>query len=397
MALRKRRVPDGWGGLGLYAHERMTLPDRRRFPPPTLPEATRGPASEELRRRLYLAALGVGAAVLALVWLLTWRRGPYDPYVLYVHPLLLLMCLWTAAWLLGGRPLVVAERVVFVANMLAIAVQMALALIAPEDAALGLASAAYWMLVALSILSYLLLSARGALLVSAGMYGLSVTLPWTGLALRGRGPGDLPELVRVQLTCGAILVLLYGLAWYREHFLLERGERLTLEALANTDALTGLPNRRALYGAVERLLGTTDQGKPACLILLDLDHFKGINDRYGHNTGDAVLTQAATRLRGELRGGDAVGRWGGEEFLIVLPGADAAGGVQVAERLRRELGTLPFPEVGTVTASLGVAQAEPGDDLDRWVARADAALYRAKAAGRNRVCVGGPPPEAVSS
>ena len=80
--------------------------------------------------------------------------------------------------------------------------------------------------------SYLLLSARGALLVSLGLYALSVALPWTGLALRGRGPGDLPELVRVQLTCGAILVLLYGLAWYRQHFLLERGERLTLEALA---------------------------------------------------------------------------------------------------------------------------------------------------------------------
>lgn len=374
----------------------MSSPDRRRFPPPTLPEAARGPASEEVRRRLYLAALGVGAAVLALVWLLTWQRGPYDPYVLYVHPLLLLMCLWTAAWLLGGRPLVVAERVVFVANVLAIAVQMALALIAPEDAALGLASAAYWMLVALSILSYLLLSARGALLVSAGMYGLSVALPWTGLALRGRGPGDLPELVRVQLTCGAILVLLYGLAWYREHFLLERGERLTLEALANTDALTGLPNRRALYGAVERLLNAADQGKPACLILLDLDHFKGINDRYGHNAGDAVLAQAATRLRERLRGGDTVGRWGGEEFLIVLPGADAAGAEQVAERLRREVGTLPFPEVGPVTASLGVAQAEPGDDLGRWVARADAALYRAKVAGRDRVCVGGPPSEPVS-
>lgn len=381
----------------------MSSPDRRRFPPLTLPEARRGPASEEVRRRLYLAALGVGAAVLALVWLLTWQRGPYDPYVLYVHPLLLLMCLWTAGWLLAGRPLVVAERVVFVCNVLAIAVQMALALITPEDAALGLASAAYWMLVALSILSYLLLSARGALLVSAGMYGLSVALPWTGLALRGRGPGDLPELVRVQLTCGAILVLLYGLAWYREHFLLERGERLTLEALANTDVLTGLPNRRALYGAVEQLLDATDptdqasQGKPACLVLLDLDHFKGINDRYGHGAGDAVLTQAATRLRGRLRGGDTVGRWGGEEFLIVLPGADAAGGLQVAERLRREVGTLPFPEVGPVTASLGVAQAEPGDDLGRWVARADAALYRAKATGRDRVCVGGPPPEPVPS
>ncbi|WP_194165263.1 GGDEF domain-containing protein [Deinococcus terrestris] len=368
----------------------MPVPDRRRFTPPTLPGGAGGNVAEGLRRRLYLAALGVGAAVLALVWLLTWGRGPYDPYVLYVHPLLLLMCLWTAAWLLRGRPLVVAERVVFVSNVLAIAAQMALALIAPEQAALGLASSAYWMLVALSILSYLLLSARGALLVSAGLYALCVALPWTGLVLRGRGPGDLPELVRVQLTCGAILVLLYGLAWYRQHFLLERGERLTLEALANTDALTGLPNRRALYAAVERLLEAP--GQPACLILLDLDHFKGINDRHGHNVGDAVLAQAAARLRGALRGTDTVGRWGGEEFLIVLPGADAPGASQVAERLRREIGASPFAEAGPVTASLGVAEARPGDDLDRWVARADVALYRAKAAGRDRVCVGGPPP-----
>lgn len=376
----------------------MPAPDRRRFLPLAPSGALRAPASEDLRRRLYLAALGVGAAVLALVWLLTWQRGPYDPYVLYVHPLLLLMCVWAAAWLLRRGPLVVAERVVFVSNVLAIAVQMALALIAPEDAALGLASAAYWMLVALSILSYLLLSARGALLVSGGMYVLGVALPWTGLVLRGRGPADLPELVRVQLTCGAILVLLYGLAWYREHFLLERGERLTLEALANTDALTGLPNRRALYAAIERVLELSARrpDQPACLVLLDLDHFKGINDRYGHNAGDVVLAQASDRLRVGLRGSDTVGRWGGEEFLVVLPGADAPGAEQVAERLRREIGAHPFPEVGRVTASLGVAQAEPGDDLGRWVARADAALYRAKASGRDRVCVGGPPPEPVA-
>ncbi|WP_051363465.1 GGDEF domain-containing protein [Deinococcus murrayi] len=373
----------------------MSRPDRRRFAPPARPAAAQGPVAEPLRRRLYLAALSAGSAVLVLVWLLTWQRGPYDPYVLYVHPLLLLMCVWAAAWLWQGRSLVVAERVVFICNVLAVGAQMGLALIAPEADALGLASAAYWMLVALSILSYLLLSARGALWVSLALYALCVVLPWAGLALRGRGPGDLPELVRVQLTCGAILVLLYGLAWYRERFLLERGERLTLEALANTDALTGLPNRRALYGAVEGVLRDAAQDHPACLILLDLDHFKGINDRYGHNAGDAVLIQAAQRLRGHLRSTDTVGRWGGEEYLIVLPGADAAGATQVAERLRREIGSLPFAEVGPVTASLGVAEAQPGDDLDRWVARADAALYRAKAGGRNRVCVGGPPPAGV--
>jgi len=337
-----------------------------------------------LRRRLYLAATALGSAVLVSVWTLQWRRETAEPFVLFGHPVLLLMCGWAAIWLLQGRPLRTAERVVFVINALAILVQLLLA-VTPQARGLDLTSPAYWMLVAVSILSYLMFSTRGGLWFSASFYLLGVTVPWAALALQGQGPGDQPDLVRVQLTCGAVLVLIYSLAWYHERFLVEHGHRLTLEELANTDPLTQLPNRRALYLAIGGLLESAARGTPGSLILFDLDHFKSINDTFGHNAGDEVLIGTARLLRATLRPGDQLGRWGGEEFLIALPGVSGVQAEQIAERLRALLEAARFAEVGQVTASFGVTACLPDDDLTRCTARADAALYRAKAAGRNRV------------
>jgi diguanylate cyclase (GGDEF)-like protein len=366
----------------------MARPDRRQPLPPALgPGAASDPVrqAEALRWRIYLGATVIGSAVLVSVWVLALGQPDPDLFVLYGHPALLLMCVWAVVWLLQRRSLLVAERVVFVINALAILAQMALSLVTPDAEVLDLTSAAYWMLVAVSILSYLLFSTRGALWFSAGFYTLGVALPWTALGLRGQTLGDQPELARVQLICGAILVLLYSLAWYRERFMLERGHRLTLEQLANTDPLTHLPNRRALYPAIERLLAATQEGVPGCLILFDLDHFKRVNDTHGHNAGDEVLIGTADLFRDTLRNADRLGRWGGEEFLLVLPGVSAPQGEQIAERLRGLLADHTFSGVGRVTASFGVAACAPGDDLRRCIARADAALYRAKAAGRNRV------------
>ncbi|THF70567.1 diguanylate cyclase [Deinococcus sp. Arct2-2] len=371
----------------------MTTPGERRqnLRLPALPEQVQENGvswSQLLRRRVYLVALAFGVPVLLMVWVLEFGQPTPDPYILYAHPLLLIMCAWATGWLLRGRPLRVAEQVVFGCNVVAVLAQSLITALTPGAPILDLSSSTYWMLVALSILAFLMFGTRRAGVLTAANYLVCVALPWAALVARGEGSLSAnTSLLRVQLTCGAILILLFGLAWYRARFLQERHERLTLFHLAHTDPLTGLPNRRALYPAVDALLLALPQGTPSSVILLDLDYFKRINDTYGHNVGDDVLMYTAALLRSALRDGETVGRWGGEEFLITLPDTDTAAATKVAERLRRLMQNTPQPPAGQVTASLGVATCEPGDDLRVLTARADAAMYEAKQKGRNRVVV----------
>jgi diguanylate cyclase (GGDEF)-like protein/hemerythrin-like metal-binding protein/PAS domain S-box-containing protein len=160
-----------------------------------------------------------------------------------------------------------------------------------------------------------------------------------------------------------------------------------LEKLAATDKLTGLWNRRHF----EQLAGVEiarcrRYSHMASLVMVDIDHFKSVNDRFGHDVGDRTLTSVARALREALRGSDSVCRWGGEEFVVLLPAISATGAVRMADRLRAVVEMLDLgPTPGRVTVSAGVAQLGPGEELAKWLKRADEALYRAKALGRNRV------------
>jgi diguanylate cyclase (GGDEF)-like protein len=159
-----------------------------------------------------------------------------------------------------------------------------------------------------------------------------------------------------------------------------------LEALAHTDLLTGLFNRRKLDEALAEEAERAERNDaPLSLILGDVDNFKSVNDRHGHKVGDEVLVAFAALLRDAVRPTDTLGRWGGEEFMLVCPGTDLAGATALAERLRQRVETTDLPEVGTRTCSFGVATLAPGESTDGLVARADAALYRCKRNGRNRV------------
>jgi two-component system, cell cycle response regulator len=161
--------------------------------------------------------------------------------------------------------------------------------------------------------------------------------------------------------------------------------------MAVTDPLTGLRNRRYMLRHLEVVL--RQQG--AAVLLLDLDRFKPINDSHGHGAGDAVLRAVGARLRGALRASDAVARWGGEEFLVVLAGAQSEYAVLVAERLREAVAEpVPSPDGGEpllCTCSAGVAVVPPGTAPEAAIAAADEALYAAKTAGRNRVRLGAGP------
>jgi diguanylate cyclase (GGDEF)-like protein len=153
------------------------------------------------------------------------------------------------------------------------------------------------------------------------------------------------------------------------------------------DALTGAGNRRRLDAELPRILELAE-GRPTAVCMLDLDHFKAVNDTFGHPAGDALLRAVAQVLRLAVRPGDAIYRYGGEEFCIVLPDTDTEAASAVAERMRAAIAGVPFdvgaPEPLVATASLGVAAAR-NQDAATLIERADAALYEAKNAGRNQV------------
>jgi diguanylate cyclase (GGDEF)-like protein len=167
------------------------------------------------------------------------------------------------------------------------------------------------------------------------------------------------------------------------------------EALATRDSLTGLPNRRALYDrARAELSRAARENGSVGVILVDLDHFKRINDQFGHAAGDEALCRVGEVLQRARREYDFTGRWGGEEFLVILPGATLAQAGLVAERIRTAMETITLRQEGAtpiaLRASMGVASASPAArplGLDELLLQADDALYRAKAGGRNRVCL----------
>lgn len=158
-----------------------------------------------------------------------------------------------------------------------------------------------------------------------------------------------------------------------------------LSRAATTDPLTGLANRRAFDAALDRVLGG---GRPACLAVVDIDHFKRVNDQWGHAAGDRVLVAFAELARGALRDGDMVARLGGEEFGVLLPGADLSQARAVCERLRRTVASAVLEADGRavrVTASVGLAAVAAGATRAEAMRGADDALYRAKAEGRDRL------------
>jgi len=194
-------------------------------------------------------------------------------------------------------------------------------------------------------------------------------------------PFDFHEL-RARLRSGGRILLL-------QDELLAARERLRIEA--THDSLTGLLNRGATLDALEKEIARSGRDPATItLIMSDLDHFKEINDTYGHAVGDLVLKEAARRMRASTRTYDSIGRYGGEEFLVVAPGCDLAAGVELAERLRACVCASQVAWASgsvAVTVSLGVASSTDATSAAGLLRSADEALYRAKLSGRNRVAV----------
>jgi diguanylate cyclase (GGDEF)-like protein len=159
--------------------------------------------------------------------------------------------------------------------------------------------------------------------------------------------------------------------------------------IAIHDKLTGLYNRHFIVGQMERQYGAFLRHGNACsIVMIDIDHFKQVNDRYGHVVGDRVLVAFSRLMESMMRQGDLIGRYGGEEFLLLLPMTDLAAASQLAQRIRARLAAEPLidqPVMLVVTASFGVAQIRSGESIDDWLQRSDQAMYSAKEHGRNCV------------
>jgi diguanylate cyclase (GGDEF)-like protein len=159
------------------------------------------------------------------------------------------------------------------------------------------------------------------------------------------------------------------------------------ERMALTDKLTGIANRRGVEREIgHELLRLRRYQTPISFVLFDIDHFKAINDSHGHETGDEILRQVAHAIAGSIRDTDLVARWGGEEFLVILPETSQAGALVCAEKIRAKVQAVGDRVGFPVTISGGVYQPSPGETMSEVVARADARLYDAKNSGRNRVC-----------
>lgn len=204
------------------------------------------------------------------------------------------------------------------------------------------------------------------------------------------------------IFAGGFLVLSFGIVRafhttrafatvYSEQELMRRlqdaNERL--QHLATTDSLTGAANRRKFFERLdEEQARRKRSGAALSLLALDVDHFKQVNDTYGHAAGDLALKTLVARIRDIVRGSDLVSRFGGEEFLVLLPGNNLEQAAHVAERIRHALGNAPIVaanEAFSISVSIGVSQMQADDDTHRFVQRADQCLYKAKQQGRNRV------------
>ncbi|MBC8078633.1 MAG: GGDEF domain-containing protein [Chloroflexales bacterium] len=237
--------------------------------------------------------------------------------------------------------------------------------------------------------AFFFLDTRRATLVSGFVY-VSIVIPcFVDLSLddsvwwiSGRG------ILLINMFCShpVYIVVLSGIAKLKAHVVQAHVNANELRIAASIDYLTGVANRRAIVHTLENALDHAHKRRAkVSVILLDIDHFKLINDTFGHNVGDNVLIQVASLLNEHLRASDELGRWGGEEFVIVADATDATEAARLAERLRALVAGHRFEPVGQLTASFGVAVSLPHDTTAMLVKRADQALYQAKQLGRNRV------------
>jgi diguanylate cyclase len=332
---------------------------------------------EDRRRRVYLMASALGLSSMVVFWFL--RQG-VDVYVRWAYPFFLLNGLICAVMLSRKNVRVRVSEwytlVVFVLIVLSKFIYEVYAKTPSQVSSAELTESVYWLACIVVLMIYMVLETRRGLYAALLLVATMLAIGSPGLvseALSGN-PSRLIGFARFLTFMAGVVPFVYVISSVKERLAIERWH-------SSTDVLTGAANRRKLLD----VLHTVQRG--CAVILFDLDHFKQINDTFGHEIGDAVLRDVAALSREVLRSnkGDTIGRWGGEEFLVVLPGVMLEQALEVAERLRYSLAAHGFGSVGQVTASFGVAYSTESGEMLELIRQADEAMYRAKQGGRNQV------------
>jgi diguanylate cyclase len=353
-----------------------------------LPPAVRPALLFTLRLRLLKLLLLCGSAALAFMWAFESQATRISPIDRVAYPVLITIYLCSCC-ILFARPnvLELIERLSFATFAIYIVLHaQPMALVALDS--YELASLTQWFPLVYTA-AFFFLTTRQAILVSVLIY-LSIVVPYgvelvvqhTALWNSDRG------LLMLIVFCShpVYIVTLSGIAMLKTHVMQAGAQAAVLHEAASIDYLTGIANRRASATVLQNALEHARQvGTVVSVILLDIDHFKLINDTFGHDIGDQVLIQLPIILHEHLRASDTLGRWGGEEFVVVTSETDAAAAAHMAERLRVQFASYPFAQVGHRSASFGVATSISGDTPESLMKRADQALYLAKQGGRNRV------------
>ena len=346
-----------------------------------------GPAGQ--RRRLLPAILGLGA----LSTLAQALSGHPRSLVQILAFVAAVGYFWSTLIAFRNRQIAAGLRIgVAAVSLTYLVIQLGTVLFSPAIASTSgsrLEASVSWAPLAL-ITVWFLFDETQSRRVAVIAYYLALAVPEVVFGLV-RGPAATLAAVDVMgpllLASVALTIVLVEMTRLHDKFTAARAAQDVLERMAHTDALTELPNRRSLIADLAREAALADRiGMPLAVIEFDLDHFKDINDAYGHQTGDRVLVAVARHVRARLRATDIFGRLGGEEFLILAPGNSVAEATRLAQELCQSLRERPMGgDRAWVTGSFGVTVHESGDTADAILVRADAALYAAKRDGRNRV------------
>lgn len=345
------------------------------------------PSIQKIKRRIYFVGFPLGVVVALGLAYAGWHQETPQLADAIGQPLfaLLLAVLTIGLW----RNSLSLRRVEY--GLFTGIVLMQLASLVYSAIAISGNSARLWDLTTTSIwgfviytLAFLVLGVHTGLKLSSLLALLSTAVWLAYLFMTPASPLGIWSLFfQIHAVGGVQILLLYG---FGQVISLQAHESATHELEAHTDPLTRLGNRRYLTEHMEQEIARSQRtGETFSVVILDIDHFKMVNDRYGHNAGDQALVQVGQTLLAHARKMDFVSRWGGEEFLVILPTSASGEAAEVAERFRTVLSQQSFGEVGSLTASFGVAEYWPGEGAEACIQRADEALYQAKATGRDRV------------
>lgn len=344
------------------------------------------------KRRTYMVILLVGLAGASLAWLANEVNGTISPFTRAVF-LVTVAFLALQVWLIRGRRV----RIELVDNMIYFFVSAIVLCVLgyatyglpPSDLReISLLSLFLWVPL-VYVFVFLAYERMAALLRSSLLYALilALSLPHAFATWDSDAPFESFNAVgQLYISSAAIIAVLFSFTRMRDRLREAQVVADHLATLAQTDALTEVSNRRHIESLLELEMERASRyGSHLSFIAFDLDNFKQINDTLGHDAGDAVLIEVARLIEPHLRASDRLGRWGGEEFVILTTGTPVESAWQLAERIRTTLENHAFEPGVRLSASFGVATYRPGESASMLVKRSDVALYRAKTRGKNRV------------